>query len=58
MDEIQGLMNTKKDLTTELKIPEAGWSVAQILVGLNNKNSESDIRGWKLRDQRSHVASH
>ena len=31
---------------------------AQILSGLNNKNLESDISGWKLKDQRSRVTSH
>ena len=29
-----------------------------ILIGLNNKNPKSDIRGWKLKDQRSRTSSH
>lgn len=32
--------------------------VCTILIVLNNKNSQSDIRGWKVKDQRSKTASH
>lgn len=29
-----------------------------ILIGLNSENQESDIRGWKLTEQRSRAVSH
>ena len=32
--------------------------VVRILIGFNNKNPESDTRGWKVTDERSRAASY